>query len=196
MRQLLASSLGTLALFSVLAAVAFFYDRTQTGHWIGVADLNVKFEIYDSDLGTPIPNARIVVRNEKEGGLLYDGALEDCKAPFVLKTNAQGEATRLLRNTRCTGVESRLHFTNSQRAYFPMWELQVLADGFQTTNRISVPAEYFGKDESVGSGQFRLVIRIPLEKSFDAEGGIRLVPKLRLGTSLRKLCFADHCVSR
>ena len=161
LRRCLISVFLCLAIFSVFGGVIWLIDRSSTLVWVGATDLSVEFFIADARTGEPISNARINIINE---GGFYDGADEDHKAPFDIQTNMDGIATRLLRNQRCIGSESRLRFSDTYRVYRPVWNLRVFANGYETSERINIWSEYPCKMERVGVGKDKMIVRIELNK--------------------------------
>jgi hypothetical protein len=134
--------------FAAVGIAAFLVDRTEMVKWVGAADLIVEFAITDS--GRPIPNARIHVHCE---GGWYDEVEADCKAPFELRCNDEGIATRLLRNSRTIGSVSRLRFTNTYCIYSPIWNIQASANGYETSEWIHLWDDYPGKGTARGGSK-------------------------------------------
>src|SRR4051794_20826931 len=78
-----------LGCFAVLGLLVWGIDRSQTIKWVGGADLSVEFVVTDADSGQPIPNARVNIFCE---GGFYDGAEEDFKVAFDIRTDDAGIA--------------------------------------------------------------------------------------------------------
>jgi hypothetical protein len=128
--------------------------------WVGGANLSVEFVVTDADSGQPIPNARINVHCD---GGHYEEVVADLDAPFDLRTNGDGIATRLLHNSWCTGMTSRLRFTNTHYVHIPNWNLRAFAEGYETSEWINLWQDYPKKAER-GVERNRLQVRIALHK--------------------------------
>ena len=161
-RRCFLSVLACLTIFSFFGLAVWVIDQSETALWVGAIELNVNFIITDASSGDPIPKARINIFNE---GGFYDGADEDREKPFDIRTDADGIGARLLRNNRCTGRQSRLRFTDSRRAYWPVWNLRVFADGYETSEWIHLWDGYPGEVERESSERDRLSVRISLRKN-------------------------------
>jgi hypothetical protein len=154
--------LALLAVFAVLIVVAlavWWIDRSQMIDWVGGTNLEVEFLVTASDSGQPIPNARIEVVSR---GGVYDGG--DKEETFELRTDRSGTAHRLCRSNCCTGVQSRLRFTDTYHVVVPFWRVRVFASGHQASAWVDLAEEYEGKVTHEGPQRDRLVVRIALQK--------------------------------
>jgi hypothetical protein len=149
-----------LAIFSALGFVVFLIDRKLKIAWVGFGDLTIEFVITDPNSGKPIADSRISVR--ATGGF-YDEFDEDYKAPFILRADANGVATRLLHNNRRIGWQSPLRFTDAYSFYTPSWNFQVSAEGYETSDLFFL-SEYPQIKERNGDDGDRLIVRIELRK--------------------------------
>jgi hypothetical protein len=128
--------------------------------WIGSADLSVELVVADADTGQPIQGARVTIICETGD---YDGAEDDMKKPFELRTDDAGVARRLLPNNWRSGTTSLLRFSDTCHPRKPGWQLRVSALGYQASEWRPLWDE--GSKVVCGKGEpDRLVARIGLHK--------------------------------
>ncbi len=143
-----------LSVFSIALLVGG-YDRIQRIYWVGSTDLEVEFVITDADSRHPIPGAQVEVFSELGN-----------QEMFVLYSDSDGIARKDCPDSKSSGTQSGLRFTDTYCVPPPCWMYHVNAEGYE-------PRDWAGLCESDGSWrmqrtgrrQSKLEVAVSLKKS-------------------------------
>ena len=135
------------------------YDRSLVIDWVGATDLEIEFAVTDLGTSQPIEGARIAVLSE--GGFYREHEEKE----FTLVTDQAGRARRVCHENMCTGVGSRLGFTDTYHVYLPEWLFQVSATGYEPRELVELHVpEYSRRVQRIGPGRAKLVVELSLRK--------------------------------
>ncbi len=150
-----------LLLILLLVGLAlWFLNNIQRLHWVGYTDLTVEFVVTDAETGQPIEGADLSIHSE--GGFYEDRTTHD----FVLKTDKEGIARHVCRNSMCFGTSSRWFSPDTFVVHLPWWFIGTTAPGFQKAEPFFLDeTQYIRAVRRAGPGQARLTVPISLHKS-------------------------------
>lgn len=148
-----------LALAIALPLLIFGYDYMQTIEWVSHTDLEIEFIATSDSTGKPISQAKIEFTSDYG---LNPGPSE--KYPFII-TDDHGFAHQVFDDTLCFGTTSGLKFTDTFVVQMPALKYQVSAEGFKSTEPISLEVLETRKQTAwVSPGKSKLVVKFSLKR--------------------------------
>ncbi|AWM38594.1 hypothetical protein GobsT_32280 [Gemmata obscuriglobus] len=146
-------------------ALVLLLVETSRLMWVGSTDLTVEFVITDADTGQPLNGAEIVVTSrggfyEGDNRLRAKGVREE---EFILKTDANGAAEYVCRDSMCHGQSSPLGLNDTFAVYMPHWNITVKALGYSST---ALPhlEQFMRSAERTGPRRSKVVVPIALHR--------------------------------
>jgi hypothetical protein len=118
----------TAVLIALSVGVVYLLKCITFCDWVGHADLEITYVVWDSTTGQPIPNARILVDAER-GGLC-----DPCgEKQIVLVTGPDGAVRKTARNCMCFGAGDI--FSSTWATHVPPWIYHVEATDYQPSEK-------------------------------------------------------------
>jgi hypothetical protein len=157
-----------LLLVGLCGLAACLIDGVQTIRWSGSADLTVEFEVADAETGAPIRGAEVSILSE--GGVNADGRRLEVAGlqgeAINLTTDDAGIARYVCRDSKCSGTQSFLSFTNTYGVNLPWWHVTTKAPGYAATGPFVLNERPNRRaPKRVGPQQAKLVVPVVLHKS-------------------------------